>query len=304
MSSTRSPDETSPSPAVAATDRDLLTKFVRQGDGEAFAEIVRRYSPLVLGVCGRVLHDRHAAEDAFQATFLVLAQSARRIRKQRSLSSWLHGVAYRISLRALAQRHRRREQPAVMETVTVEPALEHVGNAYEQQLLDQELQELPEQYRAPLVMHYLEGQSRQEIADRLGVSLSAVEGRLKRGKKELRLRLLRHGVPMAAIVATVHFTQSTVNAAAISTLVAETTKAALAAASGTLTTSAATSNAAVLAGKELSTMAASKLFVTLGLSTAALALVLIGAGVAGTGGANVALLDGPPLVNAVLPAFA
>ena len=306
MSERGSRGVTDSKPADAAPDRDLLTRFVRQGDESAFAEIVRRHSGLVWGVCTRVLRDRHAAEDAFQATFLVLAQSAHTIRKRRSLASWLHGVAHRTSLRLLAQRERRREQATPMETI-IEPAeLNSVEERYEQQLLDAELQQLPEKYREPLVLHYLEGLSQQQVADRLGMSIPAVDGRLKRGRKELKLRMMRRGVQLGAILAAVQASQSAAAAASLEPLIALTTQTALSATSGGAPASAASPEIGSLAGKELSTMALStKLVSTVG-ATAILA-TLIGLGAASTApGSNAGggVTDVATEVDAVAPATA
>ena len=284
MHDDRSPDEGFSQWADAASDRDLLAEFVRESDERAYSEIVRRHSTLVLGVCRRVLRDRHAAEDAFQATFLVLARSAHSIRKQRSLASWLHRVAYRISMRALAESHRRKEQAVPMETVTSPAELRDVGELYEQQLLDEELQDLPEKYREPLVLHHLQGMSQQQVAERLGMTISAVDGRLKRGRKELKLRLVRRGVEFGSVVAAMGLCQSAASAASIEPLIALATQSALAATSGTAIPSTVSSQAASLAGKELTIMSASsKLVTTLGVSAVLVTLIGLTAGSAAPG---------------------
>lgn len=240
--------------SAAVSDRELLSEFVYRRDARAFETIVRRHGGMVHGVCRRLLRDPHACDDAFQATFLVLARSAGRIRKRHSLASWLHGVAHRISRRALAERYRRQEQTVPMEQVIAEPELRDVETRYEQQMLDAELQSLPERYREPLVLHYLEGLSSRELAERLGLSVSAVEGRLKRGRKELRMRLTRHGVELASVVLLLQAAQPAAAGAFLESLITVAAKTGAAATAGTLPTHLSTSQAAALAGKELAMM--------------------------------------------------
>src|SRR5271166_5701341 len=141
----------------AGTDGELIAAFSTRNDQAAFAGLVERYGPLVLGVCRRVLHHEHDAEDAFQATFLVLARKAGSIRKRESLGSWLHGVAYRIALKAKVQAARRRERERkVGEMHRPNPS---VTTAWQDlaPVLDEELQRLPPNYRAPLILCYWEG---------------------------------------------------------------------------------------------------------------------------------------------------
>jgi RNA polymerase sigma factor (sigma-70 family) len=248
MSPAGSPDESTAGRADAASDRDLLTRFVRRQDERAFAEIVGRYGGLVLGVCRRVLSDTHSAEDAFQATFLVLARSARKIRKRRSLAAWLHGVALRVSTRALTSQKRRRERQCEAPDVTVDP-LADITALYEQQMLDEQLQQLPDKYRDPLVLHYLHGQSQQQVADQLGLSVTALEGRLRRGRHELRRRLVRTGVGLGAALAAAHVASSTASAgsASLQPLIAATAKAAVAHATSQAVTALVSQEAASLA---------------------------------------------------------
>lgn len=260
--------------AAAVPDRELLAAFVFRRDERAFERIVRRHGAMVYGVCRRVLRDAHACDDAFQATFLVLAKSAGRIRKRQSLASWLHGVAHRVARRALVERYRRHEQAAVMEQVIGEPELRDVEARHQQQLLDSELQALPERYREPLVLHYLEGLSNRELAERLGLSVAAVEGRLKRARKELRLRLTRHGVELSAIVVLLHAAQPAAAGALLESLITVAAKSGAAAAAGTLSTHVTTSQAAALAGKELAMLTFStKMTVLLATSVAAVSLL-------------------------------
>ncbi len=265
--------------SAAVSDRELLSEFVYRRDARAFETIVRRHGGMVYGVCRRLLRDPHACDDAFQATFLVLARSAGRIRKRHSLASWLHGVAHRISRRALAERYRRQEQTVPMEQVIAEPELRDVETRYEQQMLDAELQSLPERYREPLVLHYLEGLSSRELAERLGLSVSAVEGRLKRGRKELRMRLTRHGVELASVVLLLQAAQPAAAGALLESLITVAAKTGAAATAGTLPTHLSTSQAAALAGKELAMMTFStKMAALMAASLAAVAFIGLSTG--------------------------
>ncbi|MEZ6051758.1 MAG: sigma-70 family RNA polymerase sigma factor [Planctomycetaceae bacterium] len=218
---------TSPPPTIdSLTDRELITRYVSLHDEIAFAALVRRHSSLILGICHRVLGHRQDVEDAFQATFLVLARDAHRVRKRESLASWLHGVAYRTSLRAAESRHRRIR---LLQDVTMieDSSLAEVELRHQRQLLDEELENLPEKYRAPLILHYLEGQTAQQVAQTLKLSTSTVEGRLKRGRKELHLRLVRRGLGLSIAVAALSATPQLVTAAETSTLVGNTIHAGL-----------------------------------------------------------------------------
>jgi RNA polymerase sigma factor (sigma-70 family) len=265
----------------AVSDRELLARFVRRADEAAFTEVVRRYGGLVFGVCRRILDDSHDAEDAFQATFLVLVRSARKIRKRRSLAAWLHGVALRVSSRAATRKHRLRERQVEVQDMAA-GSLEEITARYEQQVLDEQLQQLPERYREPLVLHYLQGRSHQQVAAQLGLSVSAVEGRLKRGRQELRMKLIRHGVGVGAALAAAHAAGSTVQAASLQPLIAATAKAAAAHAAGQISTTLISQEAAHLAGKELAMIGTTKAATVLSVSAAA----LIGVGVFNAAGTS------------------
>jgi RNA polymerase sigma factor (sigma-70 family) len=182
------------------TDRQLLERFLTERSDASFAALVERYGPLVLGICRRVLHHTHDAEDAFQATFLVLARKASSIRKRESLGSYLHGVAYRLAekLRARARR-RSAHECATAGRETTDPAEEITWREL-RLVLDEELAKLPEQYRAPLVLCYLEGKTQDEAADRLGWSKSTFRRRLERARHLLGVRLTRRGLALAAVL--------------------------------------------------------------------------------------------------------
>jgi RNA polymerase sigma factor (sigma-70 family) len=180
------------SPGDGDADGDLLGRFIRHQDGPAFEALVRRHGPLVLGVCRRVL--RNEAEDAFQATFLVLVSRARSIRKPASLACWLHGVARRSALYLKRAAARRRAQEArVMPRAEVQATT--AGDLRE--VLDQELAGLPAKYRAAVVLCDLENRSRKEAARELGCAEGTVASRLARGRQLLARRLARQGVSLA-----------------------------------------------------------------------------------------------------------
>jgi RNA polymerase sigma factor (sigma-70 family) len=170
------------------TDRQLLERFVRGRSETAFAALVERHGALVLAVCRRVLDHVQDAEDAFQATFLVLARKAPAVRWQEEISDWLHAVAYRTALKARgeAARRRGRERPLVDL-----PAPETNADLAWQELrplLDEEVRRLPEKYRAPLVLCYFEEKTYTEAAHILGVAEGTVSSRLARARDRLRVR--------------------------------------------------------------------------------------------------------------------
>jgi RNA polymerase sigma factor (sigma-70 family) len=180
------------------TDARLLEQFVSQRDELAFAALLERHGPMVLGVCRRILHDEHRAEDAFQATFLVLCRKANAIRKRTSIASWLHGVAVRLASKAKADAIRA-TRPDVRNPSEKTGDVQAEASWHEaQRVLDDELQRLPENYRLPLVLCYLEGLTRDEAATRLDLTANQLRGRLERGRERLRARLIRRGVTLAA----------------------------------------------------------------------------------------------------------
>jgi RNA polymerase sigma factor (sigma-70 family) len=185
-------------------DRELVERFASGRDADAFAVLVRRHGPMVLRVCRRILHDVHAAEDAFQATFLVLSRKATSLRSAETVGCWLHGVAFRLAQNALKQRARRQkhEKQAAVEKHTDDPLAE-VSVREAQAILDEELAHLPEKYRAPLVLCCLEGRTRDEAARQLGWPVSIVKSRLEQARESLHHRLCRRGLSLpAALLAT------------------------------------------------------------------------------------------------------
>jgi RNA polymerase sigma factor (sigma-70 family) len=201
-------------------DQQLLERFIHEQDEVAFETLVQRHGPLVLGVCRRMLHNEHDAEDAFQATFLVLAQKAATIRKLGSVSSGLYGIAQRIAAKArMDSAKRRRYENLTARPPTAQPE-EYASRRELHSVLDEELQCLPEKYRAPLVLCYLEGKTQDVAARELAWTAGTVKGWLERGRDALRTRLSRRGVTLpAALLTTVLARKTAVQAALLNTTV-------------------------------------------------------------------------------------
>src|SRR6516225_5762657 len=181
-------------------DALLLDRFIDQWDQAAFGDLVRRHGPMVLGVCRRILRDPHAAEDAFQATFLLLARKAGSVRKRGSIGPWLYGVAQRVALEARGTTARRPvPTPLDLEVPGVD---DHDGLERDElhAALHEELGRLPEKYRAPLVICYFEGLPHKAVARQLGWPLGTVRSRIARGRDRVGARLTRRGVAPAAVL--------------------------------------------------------------------------------------------------------
>ncbi len=181
-----------------APDRHLLERFAAARDPAAFAALVRRHGPMVLGVCRRVLGNLPDAEDAFQATFLVLVHKAGAIGRPEQLGNWLYGVAYRTAVKARGAAARRRGHERRAGGVTPADPAHEADQRELRAVLDEELAGLAEKYRAPVVLCYLEGLTTDEAARRLGCPRGTVLSRLARGRERLRRRLVRRGLALSA----------------------------------------------------------------------------------------------------------
>jgi RNA polymerase sigma factor (sigma-70 family) len=181
-------------------DEELLERFARERDEAAFEVLLWRYGPLVLGVCRRMLRGEQDVEDAFQATFLTLVRKAGSIARRQALGGWLHQVAYRIGLRALA----RAKRNGIVDQERVESAI--AGNGHEasvdwHEVLDQEVQRLPRRYRTPFILCYLEGKTHGEAARLLACPPGTIASRLAWARERLRARLTSRGLTLPAALA-------------------------------------------------------------------------------------------------------
>jgi RNA polymerase sigma-70 factor (ECF subfamily) len=262
-----------PTSGEGPSDAELLERFVARRDEAAFAALLTRHGPLVLGVCRQVLRDSHDAEDAFQATFLVLARRAASIRKTEALAAWLHRVAFNLAQTArtsAAVRRGHERQAGAMSRVNDSAG---PGPTDWQPLLHDEVNRLPEKYRAPVVLCYLGGKSNEEAAGELGWPVGSVKGRLSRARQMLRSRLERRGLAPSAVVGLL--SRGAVRPAVPAGLADSTLRAAVLFAAGQSAGGA--SAAVVLAERALRTAALKKL------TAAALVLGLVAAIGAGAG---------------------
>jgi RNA polymerase sigma factor (sigma-70 family) len=235
--------------ADGLTDGDLLERYVRRRDEAAFEALVRRHSPMVLGVCRRVLGNPDDAEDAFQAAFLVLVRKGATVMPRQMVGNWLYGVAYRTALEARGAARRRREKEA---KVTPRAEAEEDPWAELRPALDWELANLPEKYRVAVVLCDLEGRTRKEAARHLGWAEGTVASRLARGRGLLAKRL---GRPGAALAVGSLAAPACVSAA----LVSSTVRAANAFAAGQAVAGAVPSQVAALTERVLRTMLLTRL---------------------------------------------
>ena len=230
---------------VVLNDRELLAKFLA-GDESAFSELVQRHSGLVWGACLRVLRNAEDADDAFQATFLVLARKARSLQWQESIAGWLLETARRTSLKLRTITLRRRnvedlsvQQREIQTSKSVDDPAVQASVRELTEILDAELAGLPTRFREVILLSQVEGLNRDELAERLGISAAAVKDRLERGREQLRIRLLRRGVTLTAATLAVWLVPGSATASGMTTLVASTTQVAGAfAATGSLATGA------------------------------------------------------------------
>ncbi|HKB41921.1 MAG TPA: sigma-70 family RNA polymerase sigma factor, partial [Gemmataceae bacterium] len=203
------------------SDRELLQRFVAQRDESAFAALLERHGAMVLGVCRRILHNGHDAEDACQAAFLILARKATAPHWHESVAGWLYGVAYRVALKARTATARRQTHEARLKPPAAPDPLADITLRELHEVLDVELDRLPDKYRSAVVLCCLEGKTRDEAAQQLGWSLKILKSRLERGRELLRARLARRGLSLSSVLGCAALTGS--GCAALSATLAEIT---------------------------------------------------------------------------------
>jgi RNA polymerase sigma factor (sigma-70 family) len=259
------------------TDAQLLQQFLARRDEAAFAVLVRRHGPMVLGVCRRVLQNAQDAEDAFQATFLILARKAAAIADPgEALGGWLHQVAHRTALRARDRRASRRRHERQARAMHPPDFIAAVVWRDLQPVLDEEVRRLPEKYRAPFVLCYLEGQTYAEAARQLHCLRGSISRRLARARELLRLRLSRRGLTLPAGVLAATLSANGASAAVPATLAAATvTTALLSATAGAAAAGVISPGVAALAEGGIKAMRTTAWRITLALL---LAVGLVGAG--------------------------
>jgi|GEM_PF-1100263 len=215
-----------PERAAELSDRELLRRFQTGQDESAFATILQRHGTMVLRVCQRVLERREDAEDAFQATFLVLARKAGSVTWQDSVATWLHAAAHRLAHEVRRSQIRRQVREARRPVPPDGDALAEVTSRELLAILDEELTGLPDDYRGPLLLCCMEGMSGDEAAAHLGCSPSTLKRRLRAARELLQARLVRRGIALSAAALLTVLAAGTAVAKLPTTLAANTLQAA------------------------------------------------------------------------------
>jgi RNA polymerase sigma factor (sigma-70 family) len=252
------------------TDGQLLEAYIKRREEAAVAALVRRHGPMVWGVCRRVLHNHHDAEDAFQATFLVLVRKAASIVPRERVGGWLHGVAHQTALKARATAGKRQARERQVEAMP-EPEVPPERDLWTQvePILDQELGRLPDRYRVAVVLCDLEGNTRKEAARRLGIPEGTLSTRLRTARTLLARRLARHGLSLSAGALAAVLSRQAASACVPPSVASSTIKAASLLAAGAATAGAISVKVAALTEGVMKAMLLAKL------KTAAVGLLLL-----------------------------
>jgi RNA polymerase sigma factor (sigma-70 family) len=223
------------------SDGSLLERFAAHREDAAFEALVRRHGPVVWGVCRRVLRNHHDAEDAFQATFLVLARKGHSIAHRELVANWLYGVAYQTAIKARSTRAKRRMREGGTADIPELAVAPHDVRDDLTELLDRELSRLSDKYRIPIVLCELAGKTHREAADQLGWPIGTVSGRLSRARVILAKRLSRRGVSFSLGSLAVLVAQDSASASVPTHLIGATAQAASVLLGGQAVTAAAVS---------------------------------------------------------------
>jgi RNA polymerase sigma factor (sigma-70 family) len=253
--------------ATGLTDGQLLARYTASNDGPAFTALVARHGPMVAATCRAVLQREHDVEDAFQATFLVLARKAGSVRAGDVLGGWLHRVAYRIAVQANIELKRRRRRESDVSPMDIPATVHSVPDLELLAIVHEEIDRLPERQRLPVVLCDLEGLSYEHAAMQIHATVPALRCRLSKARERLRARLARRGVTASALAAVL---ASTTKAAAA--VAASWAEAAIAAATGGASTAA----AAALAQTILRRILITKLKIVVATAVATAAIVSAG----------------------------
>lgn len=246
------------------TDGQLLGRFIDHRDEAAVAALMRRHGPMVWGVCRRVLSNHHDAEDAFQATFLVLVRRAASIIPREMVGNWLYGVAQQTAMKARAMLAKRRIRERQVTAMPEAQAPEQDARCDLQPVLDQELNRLPEKYRVAIVLCDLEGKTRKEVARQLGLPEGTLAGRLTRGRALLAKRLARHGLALTGGVLATVLSQKAASASVPTSVMSSAIKAATSVAAGGAVAGVASGTVSALTEGVLKTMWVTKVKMALG----------------------------------------
>ncbi len=261
------------------SDGQLLDRFAARGEGAVFEAILLRHGPMVWGVCRRVLRDHHDAEDAFQATFLVLARKASSVMPREMLGNWLYGVAHQTAMKARAVRAKRRVRESQVLDMPEPTMVPHDLRDVVADCLDRELSRLPEKYRIAIVLCDLEGRTHKDAASRLGWPIGTVSSRLSRARTLLARRLSRWGVSLSAGSLAALLAQDVASASMPTKLIGSTVQAAsLFAAGGAVTAGVVSAEVVALIGEVLKVMLLGKLKIARAMLLAASVLVAGGTG--------------------------
>ena len=216
------------------TDNQLLDNFVSSGDQASFEVLVWRHGAMVLTLCQRLLRDSHSAEDAFQATFLIFSRKAASIGKREAVASWLYKVAYRVVLRARSRTVRHGTLDSSDDLLAAAEIPDLVGHET-RTLIEAEIYRLPEKYRVPVILCYLEGYTNQQAARQLNCPEGTILSRLSRARERLRVRLAGCGLSLSAAALGTILSENAASAATTDVLVSSTINAAIPYASGPVT---------------------------------------------------------------------